>query len=301
LLARIDRLITFMKIITDPHCVEYSAEGHLETPRRVSGTVKLLLKHQLDRGGDLFHWGAPAPVAEAQLLRAHTPEMLKRLEEARDFDEDTPAFPGIAGFARRSAGAAVAALDSTLAGETGFSLMRPPGHHASRSASMGYCYLNNMGIAVLEARARGVERVAVFDFDVHHGNGTEDILLNESGVCFASVHEKGYPYTGDEDRGGNCYNFAALPKSSRESYRGLLEQAMVRLKAFKPALLGVSAGFDAYREDTLSEQELEVEDYHWLGQSVREFQIPVFILLEGGYTERLPELVLAFLQGVEGE
>jgi acetoin utilization deacetylase AcuC-like enzyme len=115
------------------------------------------------------------------------------------------------------------------------------------------------------------------------------------------VHEEGYPFTGNSDRGGNCFNYSVPPKSSREAYRGQLQKAMDRMKAFQPALLAVSAGFDAYREDPLSDQQLEAEDYHWLGQSIRDFQIPVFSILEGGYSEHLPELVLAFLRGLEGK
>jgi acetoin utilization deacetylase AcuC-like enzyme len=240
-------------------------------------------------------------VEESAILRAHTREHVARLNVPEDFDADTAYHTGIADYARASVGAALRALKCARAGESVFSLMRPPGHHATRNRAMGFCYLNNIAIAVLEALATGAKRVAVYDFDVHHGNGTEDILQNREGAAFFSIHQYPfYPGTGASDVGSNCFNFPVSPFSPREQYRHVLARALEGLKRFKPELVAVSAGFDAYARDPLAQGSLEAEDYWWLGQSLRGLGVPVFSLLEGGYSKDLPELILAYLRGLEG-
>jgi acetoin utilization deacetylase AcuC-like enzyme len=166
---------------------------------------------------------------------------------------------------------------------------------------MGFCYLNSIAIAALEARAAGFQRVAVYDFDVHHGNGTEDILLDQSGLAFISVHHHPcYPNTGTEDRGANCFNFPVAPGTPRREYRAILEKAFARLAEFRPDLVAVSAGFDAFRNDPLADGTLEVEDFHWIGDTLRRTAVPCFSVLEGGYSEELPQLILAYLSGLAG-
>jgi acetoin utilization deacetylase AcuC-like enzyme len=247
-------------------------------------------------------WSAPVQFDEAALLRAHSAEHLARLTESDDFDADTPFFPNIVERARASVGAALAALKAARAGESVFGLMRPPGHHATRRRAMGFCYLNNVAIAVLEALATGLKRVAVYDFDVHHGNGTEAVLLNQPGALFISIHQfPCYPGTGARNVGDNCFNFPVPPHTAREEYRHVFSSALERLQAFQPELVAVSAGFDAYARDPLAQETLEAEDYHWLGQSFRALGVPVLSLLEGGYSDDLPELVLAYLKGIDGK
>jgi acetoin utilization deacetylase AcuC-like enzyme len=247
-------------------------------------------------------WVAPKPVNDEAILRAHTPEYLARLRIPRDFDADTPFFPDIESLARNSAGAALIALDLARKGETGFSLMRPPGHHATRNEVMGFCYLNNIAIAALHALATGTTRVAVFDFDVHHGNGTEDILLNQPGAAFFSIHEHPcYPGTGAANVGDNCFNYPVAPHTPREEYRRRLARALGDCQHFKPELIAVSAGFDAYARDPLAQGSLEAEDFHWLGAELRKFGVPMFSLLEGGYSRDLPKLILAYLNGIAGQ
>ncbi len=198
--------------------------------------------------------------------------------------------------------AALDALKLARAGQTVFSLMRPPGHHATREHSMGFCYLNNVAIAVLEAQATGAKRLAVFDFDVHHGNGTEDILVNRPGLEFFSVHQyPGYPDTGAENRGRNCFNYPVAPGMPRLTYRAKLANALDDLRSFRPDLVAVSAGFDAYLRDPLADGPLLPEDFYWLGQSLRALTVPLFSLLEGGYSRDLPELILAYLKGIDGK
>ncbi|MDB6125677.1 MAG: Histone deacetylase superfamily [Pedosphaera sp.] len=287
-----------MKIITDEHCIEYSRPGHPESPARISRTHEKL-RSQTDLP---ITWAKPLPVEDKVLLRAHTPEHIAALDQDGDFDADTPAYPNIAQHARRSVGAALEALKSARAGEMAFSLMRPPGHHATRNRPMGFCYLNSVAITTLEALATGAKRVAVYDFDVHHGNGTEAILLNQPNTAFFSIHQfPCYPGTGSADVGNNCFNFPVAPATPRGQYRKILSNALERLKQFKPDLIAVSAGFDAYARDPLAQETLEVEDFHWLGQSLRNLSIPLFSLLEGGYSDDLPELILAYLKGLEGQ
>jgi len=285
-----------MKIITDERCTGYSRGGHPERPARITSTVEFL-KGQSEL---LLAWAAPGEVSDAQILRAHSPELLARLQIPHDFDADTPFFEDIDIFARASVAAALGALNAARNGETVFSLMRPPGHHATRDQAMGFCYLNNIAIAVLEAVATGARRVAVFDFDVHHGNGTEAILLDRSGVGVFSVHQHPcFPGTGAANAGGNCFNYPVAPDAPRETYRATLAQALDDLKKFQPDLVAVSAGFDAYVRDPLADGVLLAEDFKWLGLSLRGLGVPMFSLLEGGYSRNLPELVFAFLKGVE--
>lgn len=287
-----------MKIITDERCTGYARPGHPERPARVSRTLEKL------RGQTELPvvWAEPLPVSDETILRAHSAQHLARLNTPEDFDADTPFFRDIAGHARRSVGAALEALKSARAGEAVFSLMRPPGHHATRHQAMGFCYLNNVAIAVLEALATGVKKAAVYDFDVHHGNGTEAILINQPGAAFFSIHQYPcYPGTGTADVGDNCFNFPVAPRTPREEYRRVFSKAFEGLKNFKPELVAVSAGFDAYARDPLAQETLEVEDYYWLGQSIRGLGVPTFSLLEGGYSDDLPELVFAYLKGLDGK
>lgn len=287
-----------MKIVTDASCAGYSHPGHPERPERITATVERL-RAQTDLP---VTWAAPGPVDEAVLLRAHTAEHLARLTVPEDFDPDTPFIPSIANYARASVGGALEALRAARSGETALSLMRPPGHHATRNRAMGFCYLNNIAIAALDALNNGIERVAVYDFDVHHGNGTEAILLNKPGAAFFSIHQfPCYPGTGTRNVGENCFNYPVPPQTPRGEYRHVLGSALQHLQAFKPDLVAVSAGFDGYTHDPLAQGTLELEDFYWLGQSFRQLGVPVVNLLEGGYSANLPELVLAYLKGLEGK
>ena len=286
-----------MKIITDARCVEYASPGHPERPERIRGALELLRKQDALS----IQWSEPAAVDDAAILRAHTPDHLRRIEESFEFVEDTPAHPGIAAHARRSVGGALAALGAARAGEASFCLLRPPGHHATPNRAMGFCYLNSVAIAALAAQAAGCKRVAVYDFDVHHGNGTEDILLDKPGFVFLSAHQfPCYPGTGRINRGSNCFNYPIAPGTGRGECRSVLSSALEQLKKFKPEMVAVSAGFDAYRGDPLAELTLEAEDFHWMGGQIRALGIPAFSVLEGGYSEELPELILAYLMGLEG-
>lgn len=282
-----------MIIFHDPRCGEYARPGHPERPDRIRKSVPLLQSRHPD-----WEWRAPEEASDEMLLRAHTSDHLDRVRSATaDVDADTAAHPGIFGHAVRATGAAVGVAREALKGNRAFSLMRPPGHHATRDRAMGFCYFSHIAIAALDALENGAERVAIWDFDAHHGNGTEDIVAGNSRVEFASIHQfPGYPGTGTRSF-GNIHNYPVPPMGPRNEHVAEVRRALDQLIAFKPELLLVSAGFDAYRGDPITEMTLETEDFILFGQWLRETGIPSGAILEGGYSDELPELIDAFLTG----
>jgi acetoin utilization deacetylase AcuC-like enzyme len=238
-------------------------------------------------------------VSDESLLLAHTPSHIERLAEARDFDSDTPYFPGIAAHARRSVAAAIEAVSHALDRHSPvFSLMRPPGHHATANAAMGFCYLNQVAVAALVAqRDFGAVRIAAWDFDAHHGNGTEAIFMNRPGLLYCSVHEyPAYPGTGTCDI-GNSRNWPVHPLASRHDHMAALRASWDAIVGFRPDLVIVSAGFDAYARDPITSMTLEREDFAELGAWLHSSGLAAAAILEGGYSEDLPLLIDAFLTG----
>src|SRR5437667_6842769 len=198
-------------------------------------------------------------------------------------------------YARHSAGAAIEAARAALRGEPAFSLMRPPGHHATRDRAMGFCYFSNVAVAALDALETGVERIAIWDFDGHHGNGTEAIVAHNPRIAFASIHQfPAYPGTGAKSF-ANVNNYPIAPYTSRVQHVDVAGRALQKLLKFKPDLLLVSAGFDAYSGDPLVQMTLDQEDFATFGEWLRRIDIPVSAILEGGYSSELPELIDAFL------
>jgi acetoin utilization deacetylase AcuC-like enzyme len=291
-----------MLILHDPRCAGYGSSMRPEQPARVTRTVA-----HLRTTHPKWTWREPSlAVTDEILLLAHTPSHLKRLEETRDFDPDTPYFPKIAEHARRSVAAALEATQHALSTRTPvFSLMRPPGHHATSSEAMGFCYLNQIAIAALFAQknlpaagasSEPTRRVAIWDFDAHHGNGTEAIVHGRAGLFFASVHQyPGYPGTGTKDLGPNVRNWPVAPHSPRADHMAAIRAALDAVVAFDPHLILVSAGFDAYAHDPITAMTLEQDDFATLGRWLGETRRPAAALLEGGYSGDLPLLIDAFL------
>src|SRR5207302_4430587 len=187
-----------------------------------------------------------------------------------------------------------------VSGQHTFSLIRPPGHHATRDRAMGFCYLNNITTAALAALANGAERVGIWDFDAHHGNGTEAILANNSRIRFASIHLfPAYPGTGAKSF-ANIDNYPVAPLTPRKEHVEVCKRALDKLIGFKPSLLLVSAGFDAYARDPLVQMTLEVEDFATSGEWLAKIEVPTATILEGGYSDDLPELIDVFLTAWNG-
>lgn len=263
----------------------------------------------------------PCPsVARYLLSSVHAPAYLDELERlsasgGRRLDPDTALGPGSWEVALLTAGAAVGAVESALAGMPSFAVSRPPGHHAGRARAMGFCLLNNAAIAAEHARSRGVERIAILDWDVHHGNGTQDIFYEDDGVLYLSVHQGPfYPGTGaaDEVGEGPGRGFTAnvvLPRGSGEgSYAEAFAGVFLPLlHGFRPELIVVSAGYDAHASDPLGGMRLEAASFgrfaaalSALGRGVG--AAPLALLLEGGYDlGALADGIAATMLGLEEE
>ena len=241
----------------------------------------------------------PEPAGEEAILACHTPGHLRAMAalSGREgaVDPDTVFSPGTWDAARRAAGAAIRAMDLVLDGQASaaFALARPPGHHATRDRAMGFCFLNSAAIAARHARRRGEERVLVIDWDVHHGNGTQDIFYDDPTVFYYSLHlSPHYPGTGGEDERGTGPGLGAtrnrpLPHGFpahryREVFRRDLEEIA---REFRPTLAVISAGFDSHRDDPLGGLLLSAEDFGALTREVLD-RLPagrVVSVLEGGY------------------
>jgi len=282
-------------LIFDKAATEFGRDDHPERPARLINTEAYILDKHPD-----WTWIKPRAATTEEILRAHRPEHLDRLRQPIDFDGDTPYYPGIDEHAWRAAGAAITAVDLALSGKESFSLMRPPGHHATSTEAMGFCYLNSIAIAAEYALATGSERVAIWDFDAHHGNGTEEIVFGNKRIRFTSIHQyPGYPGTGNSSY-GNVFNWPILPGTDPREHVAAASQALDRLLQFNPDLLLVSAGFDAFVEDPLTEMTLEVEHFAGFGQRLKQIGLPTAAILEGGYSRQLPMLVEAFLVAWSG-
>ena len=215
------------------------------------------------------------------------------MREPRAIDADTIAAAGTWRAVMRGAGAAVAATDAVIDGavENAFCAVRPPGHHATRGQAMGFCFFNNVAVAARHALdVRGLARVAIVDFDVHHGNGTEDIIANDERVLMVSIFQHPlYPYSGAVPLGTNMVNVPVPPYTRGPQVRALIEENwLAPLDAFRPEMIFVSAGFDAHRDDELGQLGLVEADYTWITEQIKAVALKhargrIVSCLEGGY------------------
>lgn len=282
-----------MKIIYIKKCLDYCQPGHPESPDRIRNTAAYLEK----KG---YSFIEPEPCDERDLLRVHTSEHVKNIQQGSFYDADTPVLPQIDDYARLAAGSAIMAAESALEGTPAYSLMRPPGHHATRTRAMGFCYYNNIAIAikkVLENHSN--KRAVILDIDCHHGNGTEDIFIGSDSVLYISLHQSPlYPGTGCTSN-RNCINFPLSPGTDETRFLDSLKKSQKYIFDFKPSLLGISAGFDTLRNDPLTQINLEIDSYLKIGDFIKELKIPFFIVMEGGYSSEMPQCVFQFLEGLK--
>ncbi len=289
-----------VRLLTHADCIGHdTGPGHPESPARLQAVWQALDHPDF---AALHRHEAPR-ATEAQLRLAHPAAYVERLLAMRPaasalqrLDADTLVSAGSIEAALRAAGAACAAVDAVMQGEceAAFAAVRPPGHHAEADQAMGFCLFSSAAIAALHARDRwGLQRIAIADFDVHHGNGTQAILQDDAGMFFASSHQSPcYPGTGAASEHGvanNVVNLPLAPDSGSQAFRrGWSDIVLPALEAFSPELLIVSAGFDAHRADPLAQLMLEVDDFRWITQELmavadRRCGGRVVSLLEGGY------------------
>jgi acetoin utilization deacetylase AcuC-like enzyme len=289
--------------------------GHAESPARLEAVLRGLEPLGLTTRDAPF---APREAIERVHPAPYVDAMEEAFAQARDgsvaLDPDTFLSPGSHEAAWRAAGACVAAVDAVLGGEDdmAFCAVRPPGHHAEPLQPMGFCIFNNVAIAALHALdAHGLARVAVIDFDVHHGNGTQTVAESDPRLLFASTHQSPlYPGTGAADEHGpadNVVNAPLPPGANGPAWRRAMETIVLpALDRFAPELLLVSAGFDAHRADPLAQMALEDADYAWAGKVLREVSLrhckgKLVATLEGGYDlVALTRSAAAFVGALEG-
>ena len=285
-----------LRVYTHPACAAHDpGPGHAERPARLAAVTDALRATW-----PALDWHEAPPATRGQLLRVHDDALLALVLDTPvadriALDPDTCLGPGSAEAALRSAGAGVAAVDAVMAGDADrvFCAVRPPGHHATGSVAMGFCLFNSIAVAAAHACDRhGLERVAIIDFDVHHGNGTQDIFDTDPRVMYLSSHQAPlYPDSGyASERGvGNVVNAPLPPGADGAAFRAVWQDTLLpALVGFRPQLVLVSAGFDGHWLDPLAQLQLEAADYAWLtGELVaiaqRHAHGRLVSMLEGGY------------------
>ncbi len=272
-----------MNIVFSGDCLKYRAVGHPESPERLV-TASNFLKDKLT-------FINPVPVEEKDLLLAHGSEHIERIRSGNFFDFDSPCYDDIYYYATLAAGGAVKAMEIQ-----GFSLMRPPGHHAGKNFLGGFCYFNNLAVAV---RKSGLKTLIV-DFDGHHGNGTEDIFLGDENVSFISIHRIGiFPGSGHHSS-GNVFNYPLARQCGDEKYLKTLETALDRVADIEFEQLAVSAGFDGHVGDPIASLGISTPTYQEIGKMLAGLNLPTFAVLEGGYVgEDLGKNILSFINGIK--
>lgn len=310
-------------VIGHYRCNEHNmGDHHPEAPQRMSAIQDQLIRSGLEY---VIKQYDANPIARDQLLLAHDASYVEQIfsnaptEGRYDIDGDTFMTPQTLRSALYSAGAAIDAVDLVMEGtvSSAFCATRPPGHHATKNQAMGFCFFNNIAVAAAYAREKyKLKRVAIVDFDVHHGNGTEDIVANKKGYLFLSSFQYPlYPFTENEkDADPNLAPkaknviYTALPSTTKgaDFRQAITEEWLPALRKFKPQLILISAGFDGHIEDEISHMSLTEEDYYWVSYELKsiakEFsEGRVVSVLEGGYAlSALGRSVVAHIKGLIG-
>ncbi len=281
-----------MLFITHAACLAHDMGPHAaERPDRLRAIWAAL---EAEEFAGLTREEAPRATPE-QLARAHPAEYVQAILDVRPdagdivaLDPDTFMSAGSAEAALRAAGAGIRAAEAVMGGETAraFCAVRPPGHHAEPARPMGFCFFSSVVVAARHAQSLGAARVAILDFDVHHGNGTQACVEDDATILFASSHQMPlYPGTGaaSETGVGNIINAPLPPGAGSAEFRAAWSRILPRVEAFDPALVIISAGFDAHRRDPLANMELEAADFAWITREIAALGRPIVSMLEGGY------------------
>ncbi len=281
-----------MKIAFNRKCAEYMQPRHPESPERVLASYNFLK--------DKYEFIESKICSEENILLVHSKDLINIVKQENFSDSDMISFPGMYQIALLSAGSALQAMNLCLSGENTFSLMRPPGHHAGRDFLGGFCYFNNIAIAVKAAQKyKGIRKVLILDIDNHHGNGTQDIFLGDNSILYISLHQSPlYPGTGKISE-KNCLNYPLPLGTDGKTYIETLKKAMEKAKEFGPELVAVSAGFDTYKGDPITDMNLDMDTYRKIGEIIKSLRKPTFAALEGGYSKDLPLCISKFLNGLE--
>ncbi|MBS3787285.1 histone deacetylase family protein [Candidatus Bipolaricaulota bacterium] len=270
-----------MDLVFSEEALQYRSAGHPESPDRVKKAHSYLK--------DKYEINEPIQASVEDLLLVHDEDFVQRVKEGRFSDPDCPNYEDLFFYATLSAGGAITAQK-----KGSLSLMRPPGHHAGRDFLGGFCYLNNLAIAVEKSGLRTL----IVDFDAHHGNGTEDIYLGREDVTYLSLHRSpGFPGTGQESR-KNVINHPVSPMIGDKKYLDLLGKELERLSKKEFEQVALSAGFDGHKDDPLASLGLSTSAFQEIGKYLKKMDLPTFGVLEGGYIgEDLGRNIDAFLKG----
>ncbi|NWK78323.1 histone deacetylase family protein [Aquitalea sp. LB_tupeE] len=283
--------------ITHSVCLQHNmGVGHPECPERLIAIKDQLMAAQIY---DSLHEVEAPEVTEQQLARVHPPRYVEYIEACAPsvgtfrMDPDTAMAPGTLPAARRAAGAVIKAVELVCEDKApnAFCAIRPPGHHAEHDKAMGFCFFNNIAVGIAHALSTyKFERIAVIDFDVHHGNGTEDIFRDDPRVMMVSIFQHPfYPYCGDNPAGANMVNVPLKAGSTGREFREVVENVWLpSLHDFKPQMIFISAGFDAHREDDMGSLGLVEADYEWVTRHLMQIADQyadgrIVSVLEGGY------------------
>jgi acetoin utilization deacetylase AcuC-like enzyme len=280
-------------VVYDSKCLDYNTPNHPESPLRVKLITSSL------RALPSVTFTNPASYPGKYATAVHGKLHINKLRSSYNPFSETPITPHTYKYAKKAVDCAITAANLCLTSGATFSLTRPPGHHAGKNSISGFCYLNNLVIAAnYLIEEKDTKRIAILDIDVHHGNGTQDLVLGNQRYLYASIHQHPlYPGTGITDN-QNCLNRPLSPGTRGPHYQVILSELIARIKAFKPEVLAVSIGFDTFSQDPLANFNLDIQDFHITATLINSLDLPTYYVLEGGYSNKVGDCAASFFSGI---